>query len=379
VRAEPPVDARAAAPGPMADNPPMASAHDGGQHDAGPGQRHDPGRGQGAVRAGHHGHTHDVSGTGHRTFAVAIALNAGFVLLEAAAGWYAGALSLLSDAGHNLGDVLALGLAWAGTWAARQPGTDRFTWGWRRAAVLAALVNAALLLAALGAIAWEAIGRLREPTPVDATVVVGVAAAGIVINGLTALLFAGGHRRDLNRRAAFLHMLADAAVSAGVVAGGLLVAATGWWRLDPAIGLGIAALVAVSTLALLRQSLALALDAVPAGIDLAGVRAHLLAQPGVSSLHDLHVWPMGSAGAALSVHLVMPAGAPGDAFLADLRTSLHDAFDIDHVTVQIESGDPAHRCAQDCAPAGPAPGAAATGQAGVAASSRSSRSRTGRI
>jgi cobalt-zinc-cadmium efflux system protein len=320
-------------------------------HDHGDGHAHDQahdhphGHGHGPG----HSHAHAPERGHERAFAFGLAINAAFVALEAWAGWRAGSLALLSDAGHNLGDVLGLALAWAGAWAARCPPSTRYTWGWRRAALLAALVNAALLLVAAGAIAWEALHRLGAPAPVDTGIVVGVAAAGIVVNGLTAWLLSRGRHDDVNVRGAYLHMVADAAVSAGVVVGGLLVAATGWLRLDPAISLAIAALVGWSAWSLARQSLALSMDAVPDSIDPTEVGRHLRGLPGVADLHDLHVWPLGSAGAALSAHLRMPGGHPGDRFLLDARDSLRARFGIEHVTLQIETGED---CPQDCAGGG---------------------------
>jgi cobalt-zinc-cadmium efflux system protein len=356
-------------------SPPLAqvrradAGHDPARHAV-----HDPAHGAGHDHAAEDGHDHDAQdddhqghahGPGHahvhlppdghhRAFAVGILLNAAFVAIEAWAGWYSGSLALLSDAGHNVSDVLGLLLAWAGVWAARRAPSERFTWGWRRATLLAALVNASLLLAALGAIAWEATRRLATPVEVDTSWMIGVATVGIAVNGLTAWLFVSGQRHDVNLRGAFLHMVGDAAVSAGVVAGGLAVAATGWQRLDPAISIAIALLVGIGTVSLLRQSLALAMDAVPDGIDPVAVRRHLLGLPGVAGLHDLHIWPLGSAGAALSAHIVMPEGHPGDAFLESARASLHRHFRIEHTTLQVEVGDGAHACEQDCG--GPAQG-----------------------
>lgn len=320
------------------------------RHGHAPGHAHGPGHGHDHGHAHGHGHAHvhaPLPPEGQRrVFAFGIAINAAFVGLEAWAGWYSGSLALLSDAGHNLGDVLGLALAWLGAWAAQRPTSARYTWGWRRGALLAALLNAALLCAAVLAIAWEAVHRLGNPAPVDTGIVVGVAAAGIAVNGLTAWLLSRGRHADVNMRGAFLHMVADAAVSAGVVIGGLVVAATGWLRLDPAISLGIAALVGWSTVSFARQSLALSLDAVPDAIDPVEVDRHLRALPGVVGLHDLHVWPVGSAGVALSAHLEMPAGHPGDDFLADARRSLERGFGIGHVTLQVETGGD---CTQDCA------------------------------
>jgi cobalt-zinc-cadmium efflux system protein len=326
---------------------PHGHAH-GGAHDHGHAHDHADGaaHGHGHPHGHRHGHAHAPEHGQERVFAFGLAINAAFVALEAWAGWRAGSLALLSDAGHNLGDVLGLALAWAGAWAARRRPSARYTWGWRRAALLAALVNAALLFFAVGAIAWEAVHRLGAPAPIDTGVVVGVAAAGIVVNGLTAWLLSRGRHDDVNVRGAYLHMVADAAVSAGVVVGGLLVAATGWQRLDPAISLAIAALVGWSAWSLARQSLALSMDAVPDAIDPTEVGRHLLGLPGVAGLHDLHVWPLGSSGAALSAHLRMPGGHPGDRFLLDAREALHTRFGIEHVTLQIETGDD---CPQDCA------------------------------
>jgi cobalt-zinc-cadmium efflux system protein len=335
----------------------MAAPHDPDHrhdhdHDHDHGHRHEHEHAHGHGHAERHAH-----GPGHvhaplppegqrRIFAFGIAINAAFVGLEAWAGWYSGSLALLSDAGHNLGDVLGLALAWLGAWAAQRPTSARYTWGWRRGALLAALLNAALLAVAVIAIAWEAVHRLGDPAPVDTGIVVGVATAGIVVNGLTAWLLSRGRHADVNMRGAFLHMVADAAVSAGVVVGGLVVAATGWLRLDPAISLGIAALVGWSTVSFARQSLALSMDAVPDAIDPAVVERLLRALPGVTGLHDLHVWPLGSAGVALSAHLEMPAGHPGDGFLADARHALERGFGIGHVTLQVETGGD---CPQDCA------------------------------
>ena len=328
-----------------ADAPPHAHG-DGHSH----GHGHGHGHSHGHVRGHSHGHGHSHAAAperGHeRIFAFGLAINAAFVVVEAWAGWHADSLALLSDAGHNLGDVLGLALAWAGAWAARRPPSARYTWGWRRAALLAALLTGGLLLVAVAGIAWEGVRRLATPEPIDAGVVVGVAAAGIVVNGLTAWLLARGRDEDVNVRGAYLHMVADAAVSAGVVVGGLVVAATGWLRIDALLSLAIAALVGWSALSLARQSLALSMDAVPDSIDPEEVARHLRGLPGVTGLHDLHVWPLGSAGAALSAHLVMPGGHPGDAFLSDARAALHARFGIEHVTLQVETGA---GCPQDCA------------------------------
>jgi cobalt-zinc-cadmium efflux system protein len=306
-------------------------------------------RGHSHAGHAHGGHAHHPSPDGHgRLFLAAIVLNSGFVAIEAAAGWRADSMALLSDAGHNLGDVLALALAWGGAWAARQPTSPRFTWGWRRAALLAALINAALLLAAAGAIAFESVARLATPVAIDATLVTVVAGTGIVINGLTAWLFMRGQRDDINLRGAFLHMLGDAAISAAVVIGALGVAATGWLRIDPALSLAVSLFIGWSAYGLLRDALSAALDGVPSSIDPGAVRQHLLAMPGVTGLHDLHIWPAGTSGASLSAHLTIPQGHPGDAFLVSANASLKHRFGIEHTTLQIETGGTSEVCRQDC-------------------------------
>jgi cobalt-zinc-cadmium efflux system protein len=316
--------------------------HDQGHHHGHRGHSH-----AGHAHGGGHGHHSSPDGHG-RLFLAAIVLNTGFVAIEAAAGWRADSMALLSDAGHNLGDVLALALAWGGAWAARQPTSPRFTWGWRRAGLLAALINAALLLAAAGAIAFESVARLAAPVAIDSTMVTVVASTGILINGLTAWLFMRGQRDDINLRGAFLHMLGDAAISAAVVIGALGVAATGWLRIDPALSLAVSLFIGWSSYSLLRDALSAALDGVPASIDPGAVRQHLLAMPGVTGLHDLHIWPVGTSGASLSAHLMIPQGHPGDAFLVSANASLKRCFGIEHTTLQIETGDTAEVCRQDC-------------------------------
>lgn len=292
----------------------------------------------------HHGHHHHAPAAYNRAFGLGIALNIGFVLIEAFYGWQSGSLALLADAGHNLSDVLGLVLAWAGMWMARLMPDDRHTYGWQRASIMAALINALILLVAMGSMAWEAVDRFSHPMPIHGQTVMLVAAAGILVNGVTAWLFMSGSQGDINIRGAFLHMAGDALVSLGVVIAGGVYLLTGWVWLDPVISLVIALLVVLGTWSLFSQSLHLAFDGVPHSVDLAEVRAHLAALPGVSEVHDLHVWAMSSAETALTVHLVMPAGHPGDAFIADAIESLHDAFDIEHATLQIELGDSARPC-----------------------------------
>lgn len=290
-----------------------------------------------------HEHHHHASGDYGLAFAVGIGLNLAFVVVEAVYGILAHSMALLADAGHNLSDVLALGLAWGASRLARREPTQRFTYGLRSSSIFAALVNAALLFLVTGAIAWEAIQRLWEPEQVASSTVIGVALLGIVVNGLSAMLFARGRKGDLNIRAAFLHLVADAAVSLAVVIAGVAIYYTGWLWLDPAAGLLIATAIVASTWGLLRDSAALAFDAVPGHIDPSEVRAYLAKLSGVAEVHDLHIWPMSTTETALTVHLVMPGGHPGDAFMAEVCNELHENFHVQHPTIQIETG--AHPCA----------------------------------
>jgi cobalt-zinc-cadmium efflux system protein len=307
----------------------------------------------------HHDHAHDHAhgvlrfGGGHRhhhapasfdrAFAIGVSLNLGFVLAEALFGLRAHSLALLADAGHNLSDVLGLGLAWAGSVLARRGPTPRFTYGLRRFSILAAIANAGLLLIAVGAIAIEAIQRLRAPAPVESGIVMWVAAVGIAINVGTALGFLRGRETDLNIRGAFLHMMADAVASAGVVITGFLLAVTGWLWLDPAVSLLLVALITWSTWGLAKDSLDLALDAVPAGIDFDAVSTLLRGLDGVVEVHDLHIWGMSTTETALTAHLVRAAGAD-DALLTGAAAALHDRFGIEHCTIQIEQGRPEYPC-----------------------------------
>ncbi len=283
----------------------------------------------------HHGQDHGRHALGRR-FALGVALNLAFVLVEAASGVLVGSLALVADAGHNLSDVASLLLAWGAVWLAGRTATARRTYGFRRATILASLASAVLLLVALGVIAWEAVGRLREPRPVDGSVMIVVAAVGVVINTVTALLFVRGRHHDLNQRGAFLHMAADAAISLGVVVGGLVILQTGWLWLDPAISLALVAVILVGTWALLRESLHLAVDGVPAHVDPRAVRTWLAGRPGVAAVHDLHVWALSTTEVALTAHLVMPGEPPGDRFLAEIATGLSHRFAIGHATIQIE-------------------------------------------
>jgi cobalt-zinc-cadmium efflux system protein len=286
----------------------------------------------------HHGHDHahhHAPANFDRAFAIGIGLNTLFVAIEAFYGWKVNSLALLADAGHNLGDVAGLILAWGGALAGKLRPDARYTYGWKRASILAAFANAVLLLVAMGSLAWEAIGRLSAPEPTQGLTVMVVAAIGIAVNLGTALLFMRGRDDDLNIRGAYLHMAGDALVSAGVVVVGALSLWLGWAWLDPAASLVIALVIVIGTWGLLRQSMRLMFDGVPEHIDLVAVRRQLEALPGVDRVHDLHVWATGTADVALTAHLVMPGGHPDDRFFETATHQLRDQFRIGHVTIQV--------------------------------------------
>lgn len=288
--------------------------------------------------SGHHHHDHHAPASYNRAFAIGILLNVGFVAIEATFGFLTNSLALIADAGHNLSDVLGLVLAWGASWLVSRKPTPRFTYGLRRSSIYAALINAIVLLVTMGAIAVEAIDRFRHPVAIEGNTMIGVALVGIVINGITALMFASGRDRDINLKGAFLHMAGDALVSLGVVVAGIVITFTNWLWIDPTISLIIAAIIVVSTWQLLHEATSLALDAVPPGIPLQEVRLYLNELPGVVAVHDLHVWAMSTTEPALTVHLIMPTGHPGDGFLTRIHHELHDRFGIEHSTLQIEQG-----------------------------------------
>jgi len=300
------------------------------------------------VHAHDHSHDHAPRSFG-KAFAVGIALNLIIVGLQIVFGLRAGSLALLADAAHNFSDVIGLALAWIAAWLSTKRATRRFTYGFRRASILAALANAALLLLATGGIVLEAVQRFFHPAPVVGEIVIGVALAGIVVNFATALLFRRGGQDDLNIRAAFLHLMGDAAISFGVVIAAALVLYTGWFWLDPAVSIVIAVLIVAGTWSLARNSISLAMDAVPQGIDPNEVRNFLTNLPGVTAVHDLHIWAMSTTETALTAHIVLPAAKGGDEFLSRTARGLEHRFGIRHTTLQIETGTGEAACKAACA------------------------------
>ncbi|WP_218079495.1 cation diffusion facilitator family transporter [Anthocerotibacter panamensis] len=293
---------------------------------------------------GHH-HEHESSPARYnQAFLIGMVLNTGFVLVEASYGYLAHSLALIADAGHNLSDVLGLGLAWGAGVLARRAPSGRYTYGLGRSTMLAALVNALILLVVTGGIIWESIRRFLEPGAVAEATVIAVALIGIAINAGCAWLFATGHKEDLNIRGAFLHLASDALVSLGVVLTGFAILWTGWVWLDPMVSLILAGVVVAGTWHLLHGALKLVLDGVPPGVDLPTVRAYLDQLPGVQEVHDLHIWGMSTTETALTAHLVMPGGCPGDRFLHEVCQQLHDAHGIEHATLQVEVGDSVPAC-----------------------------------
>ena len=298
-----------------------------------------------------HGHSHSHSHSHgpadfSRAFALGIALNVAIVLMEAVFGFLSGSMALIADAGHNLSDGLGLVVGWAGAVMAKRSPTNRFTYGLKKASILAALINALFLLVAVGAIASESIHRLILSSRTDPKTMMWVGAAAIVMNGATAMLFARGRASDINVRAAFVHMAADAGVSAGVVVAGALILWTGQEWLDPAVSLLVAAVILWGSIGLLKESIGMSLMGVPAGIEVADVQGELMRIDGVDAVHDLHIWPLSTTETALTAHIVTVQADYPDALLEQARTILHDRFHIEHCTIQVERHHSAHH--SDC-------------------------------
>ena len=313
-------------------------AHD---HHHGHDHKHDHGHSHGF---GHH-HHHLPSPEGHgRAFALAIGLNLAFVIVEFTYGFIAHSTALMADAGHNLSDVLGLMLAWGAAVLAKSAPKGRYTYGLRGSSILAALGNGLLLMVACGAIAWEAVQRIAEPAPVAGATVSIVAAIGVVINGFSAWLFLAGSKGDLNIRGAYLHMAADAALSLGVVISGLAIMYSGWTWIDPVVSLVIVVVIVLGTWSLLRESVQLSMAAVPPNVDAGKVQAFLAGQPGVTGVHDLHIWALSTTETALTAHLVIPGGYPGDAALDAIEHTLREEYAIHHSTLQVEQGTTHHHC-----------------------------------
>ncbi len=308
-----------------------------------------PDHGAASVHA-YEGHHHPAFYDYNRAFVVAVSLNVVFLVIEFAYGLIADSSALIADAGHNLSDVLGLLLAWGAAVLARRAPSGRYTYGLRSTSILAALANAMFLLVACGAIAWEVGQRLLEPPPVAGLTVMVVAAVGIVVNGASAWLFMRGSQTDLNIRGAYLHLLADAVVSLGVVVAGGAIMLTRWYWLDPVVSLIIVVIIVIGTWGLLRDSVRLALDAVPASIDTREVEAFLRASPRVARVCDLHIWGMSTTENALTAHLIMPGGYPGDAFMDDLMHGLKERFSIQHSTLQVGLGTTGYACSLESSP-----------------------------
>ncbi len=291
---------------------------------------------------GHNGHA--ASANYGRAFAIGVTLNLGFVVVEVAFGIVSGSIALIADAAHNLSDVLGLALSWVAFILARRRPSKRRTYGFRKSTVLAALANSVLLFVAVGGVAWESIGRLRSPSPTEGGVVMAVAAVGVVINGIAALTFAKGRHDDVNIKGAFLHLAGDALVSLAVVVTGFGILKTGWLWLDPIAGLIVSVVIVAGTWGLLRQSLNLALDAVPDGIDPESVKQYLAGLPGVVDVHDFHVWAMSTTETALTAHLVMPTDSCHPRFLSDVARELERRYRIQHSTLQVEVPEAPDEC-----------------------------------
>lgn len=293
-----------------------------------------------------HNHSHEINNY-NRSFTSGIALNIIFVAIEAGYGIFADSLALIADAGHNLSDVVGLLLAWGASMLATKTATEKRTYGFRKATIIASLASAIILLVAIGGIAWEAIGRFTNPKPVEGMTVLIVAAIGVVINTLTALLFVKGQKHDLNIRGAFLHMSADAGVSLGVVVAGILIMIKGWLWIDPVVSLAVVAIIFIGTWGLLRDSFNYAIDAVPRNIDIAGIKKYIMNYERVNHIHDLHVWPLSTTAVALTVHIVVTNDSLDNSFLRELQQHLHDNFGIEHATIQLETSTSENDCMLD--------------------------------
>ncbi len=298
----------------------------------------------------HHGHGHGLGGHSHapasfgKAFAIGVGLNAAYLLAEAFWGFSVHSVALLADAGHNLGDVIGLLGTWLASWLSTRAPSGQYTYGLRRSSILAALANAIILLVVTGAIAWEAVLRLINPEPTGGLVIMVVAIAGIFVNGITAWLFMSGRKGDLNIKAAFMHMAADASLALGVAVAGAVIMATHWLWVDPAVSLVISAVIIIGTWSLLRDSVNFSLDAVPPDIDPAKVTAYLGSLPGVLELHDLHIWGMSTTETAMTVHLVRSDIAAGEAMLSQISHEIRERFGVHHATLQLETAETAHRC-----------------------------------
>ncbi|MFL9872804.1 cation diffusion facilitator family transporter [Paraburkholderia megapolitana] len=343
-------------------NTPAAGEHEHGDdhdhdHEAHAGHDHDndhSGHNHGGHDHSHGGHSHHhhhapVQGQG-RAFALAVTLNILIVVVQAVYGVLAHSTALLADAGHNLSDVLGLLLAWGAIWLTARRPSARYTFGFGSSSILASLANAGLLLFACGVIVAEAINRLLNPAPVAGFDVFVVATIGMIVNGFSAWLFMRGQEKDLNVRGAFMHMAADAAISGAVAVSGLVILGTGWTWLDPVMSIVVVAVIVYGTWGLLRDSIRLALDAVPPGVDLQRIRSFLAQQPGVTDVHDLHVWALSTTGNALTAHVVMPAGHPGDAAVDGMVIALRERFEMHHATLQVDLGTSDHHCTLDRPP-----------------------------
>ncbi len=293
-----------------------------------------------------HGHNHEINNY-NRSFAIAILLNIIFAAIEAGYGIFSSSLALIADAGHNLSDVASLLLAWGASVLATKPSTEKRTYGFKKATIMASLVSAILILIALGGIAWEAIRRFQNPHPVGGMTVVVVAAIGIIINTLTALLFIKGQKNDLNIRGAFLHMAADAGVSLGVVTAGIFILVKNWLWIDPMVSLIIVTVIFFGTWGLLRDSMNYAIDAVPKSIDISEIKRYLMSLDHITRIHDLHIWPLSTTEIALTVHLVVNKNSLDNNFLRDLQQYMHDHFGIEHSTFQIETSMGEDNCMLD--------------------------------